>query len=588
MAILAAILLFLLLYIIPLGRRPLIIPDESRYAEIPREMAASGDWIVPRLNGIRYFEKPVLGYWMTASAIGLFGKTAFAVRFPSALAAGVSALILLLLLYHSGRGWRVGLISAAAYLTSLAVFAIGTTNILDSVFAMFITATMAAFFFAYRQERPGIRDRYLILAGIFAGLAFLAKGFIGFALPVIVIVPFMLWERRGRELVRRFWLPVISAGLIALPWTMMIYLRESDFWNYFFWTEHIQRFMSSNPQHPEPFWFFLPHIIWGALPWIVLFPAAMVGITRRFPRDPLLRFTTCWFFFIFIFFSISRGKLITYILPCYPPLIIIILLGLFEYFARRKKKMANGGAIILGVLFVVLSAGLIISQMTGFPVQRFFNRSENWKWIVAAVGLLIWSGGLLFSARQKNPLKKLLIFCAAPMFIFFASHYIFPAAAAEGKAPENFLRDNLWKIKPGTILVSDSYCAPALCWVYDRNDVLLLEYEGELEYGLNYDDARGRCLSFEQFREMVGRPGDAESVILFLDSDRSRECYRHIPRPTHVKTGDGFVLARFDRAKTEDEIPIFDNHSPGLYRDNENGGTLIVGSSSTHTGVKMD
>lgn len=542
-----AILLFLLIYIIPLGRRPLIIPDESRYAEIPREMADSGDWIVPRLNGLRYFEKPILGYWLTASAIGIFGKNSFAVRFPSALAVGISALIVFLLLYRSGRGWRVGLISAVAYLTSLAVFAIGTTNILDSVFAMFITAAQAAFFFAFRQDQAGRRAGCLVLGGIFAGFAFLTKGFIAFALPVIVIVPFMLCERRGRELVRNFWLPLIAAGLIVLPWTVMIYLREPDFWNYFFWTEHIQRFMSSNPQHPEPIWFFLPHLLWGALPWIVLFPAAMAGFWGKYPRDPLLRYAVCWFLFPFLFFSLSHGKLITYILLCYPPLIIIILMGIFKYFARGKEKMVNLGAVILGALFITFAAALAISQITGFPVRGVFRQTENWKWIVAASGLLIWAAALLLSAKQKTPFKKLCLFCAAPVFLLVTSHYIFPEAAREEKAPEDFLRENSGVIQPGTILVSDGYCAPALCWIFSRDDVLLLEYEGELEYGLNYDDAGERHLSFEEFREMVGPGGVAESVILFLDQGRARECYRKIPRPTEIRTGAGFVLARFDK-----------------------------------------
>ncbi|MFH1037289.1 MAG: phospholipid carrier-dependent glycosyltransferase [PVC group bacterium] len=542
----AVILLFLLLYIIPLGNRPLIIPDESRYAEIPREMRASGDWIVPRLNGIRYFEKPVLGYWLTAAALGLFGENAFAVRFPSALAAGASAMILFLLLAGSGRGWRAGFLSAAAYLTSLEVFAVGTINLLDSLFTLFITAAMAAFFFAYRKGRPGARIQFLIAGGIFAGLAFLTKGFIAFAIPAIVIVPFMLWEGRGRELIRNCWVPGLSAALIALPWAVMIHFREPDFWNYFFWTEHIQRFLSSDPQHPEPVWFFLHTILWGALPWIMLLPAAVSGLSGKFLRDPLLRYTTCWFSLSFLLFSLSRGKLVTYILPCYPPLVILLLLGILEYFARGKKKMFNGGALVLGALLIILAAGLIVLQTTGFPVQGFFHRRENWKWIIAADGLLIWSFCLIVSARQKEPFKKLLLFCAAPVFLFFASHFILPEAGEEGKAPENFLRDNLSAVKPETILVSDGHCTAALCWFYDRDDVLLLEYDGELEYGLSYDDAQGRFLSFEQFREMAGAADRTKSIFLFLDRDRFEKCSGELPPATAVETGDGFTLARFE------------------------------------------
>ncbi len=542
----AVILLFLLLYIVPLGQRPLIIPDESRYAEIPREMLASGDWIVPRLDGFRYFEKPVLGYWAIAASIGTFGENAFAVRLPSALSAGAAAVIIFILLARFGRGARAGFLAAAAYLTSLEVFAVGTVTVLDSLFTLFITAAMAAFFLAYRKERPGNRSRLLISGGIFAGLAFLTKGFIAFAIPVIVIVPYMLWERRGRELFRSCWVPVLAAGLIALPWAVLIHLREPDFWNYFFWTEHIRRFLSSEPQHPEPVWFFLPTIIWGALPGSTLLPAAVSGLAGKRLRDPLLRYAACWFFLPFILFSLSRGKLETYILPCFPPLIILLVAGTLDYFAAGKKKMFTVGATVLGILLIILAAGLVVIQATGFPVHRFFNRSENWKWIIAVAGFLIWALGLILSIRQKWSFKKLLLFLLAPVFLLFISHYIFPEGSKEEKAPEYFLREHQYLVTPETILVSDGYSAPALCWFYDRADVRLLEYPGELDYGITYADAEGRFLTFEQFRQLAGGAKGPQNIVLFLDSERFGECSGRLPPATAVVTGNGFTLARFE------------------------------------------
>ena len=90
------LIFFLFSYILPLGTRDLFVPDETRYGEIAREMIAGGDWVVPHLNGVRYFEKPVLGYWVHALSILLFGENNFAVRFPSALAVGLSALFIFL------------------------------------------------------------------------------------------------------------------------------------------------------------------------------------------------------------------------------------------------------------------------------------------------------------------------------------------------------------------------------------------------------------------------------------------------------------------------------------------------------------
>jgi len=120
----------------------------------------------------------------------------------------------------------------------------------------------------------------------------------------------------------------------------MIHLRESDFWNYFFWTEHIERFISPIPgQHPKPFWYFLPVFAGGAFPWLFLFPVIFSETKEAVRRkDPLVRFAICWFLFPFLFFSACGGKLIPYILPCFPPLVIIITIGLTDYFEKRKKR----------------------------------------------------------------------------------------------------------------------------------------------------------------------------------------------------------------------------------------------------------
>jgi len=150
----AIIALFLILYILPLGVRPISIPDESRYGEIPREMIASGDWVVPHLNGLRYFEKPVLGYWLNALSMTLFGENAFAIRLTSALSAGISALMVFFLIRRFGGGPQAGILGAAVYLTSLLVLALGTLTILDSMLSMFLTGAMASFFSLTKKTSP--------------------------------------------------------------------------------------------------------------------------------------------------------------------------------------------------------------------------------------------------------------------------------------------------------------------------------------------------------------------------------------------------------------------------------------------------
>ena len=238
----------------------------------------------------------------------------------------------------------MGILSALVFLTCMEVFGVGVFSVLDSIFSMFVTAALISFFFAYMEVKSSKKTGLLVLFGIFCGLAFLTKGFIAFAIPVMVIVPFIIWEGRWKELFRIPWIPIVAAIMILLPWSIMIHLREPDFWNYFFWGEHIRRFMSNNAQHSNPFWYFIPVIIGGAMPWTAIFPAAISGLCKERLKEPLIRFAICWFFFLFLFFSASKGKLGTYIMPCFPPLAVFITTGLKKYLEGGKKRAFAFGA----------------------------------------------------------------------------------------------------------------------------------------------------------------------------------------------------------------------------------------------------
>ncbi len=260
------VVLFMVIYMLPLGVRPMIYPDESRYAEIPREMLASGDWIVPRLNGLRYFEKPVMGYWVTAVSMAVFGENAFALRFPFAAATGLTAFAIYLLLRTVRRNRAAPLLAVAVLLTFTEVYCVGTFGVLDSLLALWLTASLAAFYCGFQLEDQRKKNLLLAISGVCCGLAFLTKGFLAVAIPAIVIVPFLLWQRRLHDVFRLSWIPLTAAFLTALPWSLAIHFREPDFWNYFFWTEHFQRFTSDEAQHPEAGWFYIPVILAGALP----------------------------------------------------------------------------------------------------------------------------------------------------------------------------------------------------------------------------------------------------------------------------------------------------------------------------------
>lgn len=541
----AVIGLFFLIYILPLGVRPIIIPDEARYAEIPREMLVSGDWVVPHLNGLRYFEKPALGYWVNTASIMLFGENAFAIRLPSALAAGISALMLFLIVRRFAAGYSAGILAATAFLTCLEVFGIGTFSALDSVFSMFVTAGMVSFFFAYMADKAGKRIVLLALFGVFCGLAFLTKGFIAFAIPVLTIVPFMIWEGRWRELFRVPWLPLVAALLVALPWAVMIYTREPDFWHYFFWIEHIKRFMSHNAQHAKPFFYYISIILVGALPWTALLPSVVQGINKTLLKDPLARFAICWCIFPFLFFSTSHGKVGTYILPCFPPLAILIAIGLYHYLKQGRKRAFNAGALFLILVILILAVALVVVEITGF--HGFRPYVQTWKWVLVVSGILFWALLVVSSIRESKYRKKIVLYAAAPIFFMFIAHFIVPDLTIDHKAPGEFLLSHSHRIRPDTILVSGEEPVRAVCWFYRRSDVYLLEGAGELRYGVHFEDSRHRLLNLDQLRKLILKNRGTGRVTLIAKSGKYENWKQDLPEPVFadINGSRNFVFVQF-------------------------------------------
>jgi len=545
------IVFFLLVYILPLGVRPMVIPDEFRYAEISREMVDTGDWIVPHLNGLRYFEKPILGHWLHALSIKLLGANAFAIRLPSALAVGLSALMLFLLVRRFTSDTIAAMMAASAFLTCLEVYGVGTFCVLDSIFSLFITASVIVFFFAFIETRPLKRTIFLVSAGIVCGLAFLTKGFLAFVIPAIVIVPFAIWQHRFKELLRVFWVPVITAVLTAIPWSIMIHLKEPDFWHYFFWVEHINRFISPNgEQHSYPFWFFIPVILGGTLPWTTQISGVIYRLRENLSNDPLLRFSICWFLFPFLFFSICRGKLATYILPCFPPLIVLFAVGLRQEWKIVTAERFNRSNRFGVILIIALMIGLVVTQ-TVIPITKIYRPREIWKLLFISVGLLAYAVFLIQGGISASHTRKFTFSCMAPLVLIFSAQFVIPDKLIEQKAPIDFLSRYKDRISQNTILVSDNNLTPAVCWSYKRSDVLLLNNAGEFAYGLGYDDSsKHRLLDIQQLRELITKDLGKEHTILITSTKRYMEYKQQIPKPVFENIDNGFVFAEYDAGKT--------------------------------------
>ena len=189
----------LTVYILPLGGRPLITPDEARYAEIPREMLLSGNWVSPRLNGVRYFEKTPFSYWAFALSFKIFGMNRFALRLPCMLAMlGCAWIIFLLMSQYYDR--KLSLLGTMVFAASPFVAVLAAVAITDMMLTLFVTGvTVTGFLAAQDHVRTVRRIVLLCLCGFFCGLAFLTKGFLAFAVPAVTLVPYLIWDKKWKK-----------------------------------------------------------------------------------------------------------------------------------------------------------------------------------------------------------------------------------------------------------------------------------------------------------------------------------------------------------------------------------------------------
>ena len=544
---------YLLCYILPLGVRDLFVPDETRYAEIPREMIVSGNWVVPHLNGVRYFEKPALGYWVHAGSILLFGESNFAVRLPSALAVGFSALLIYMLVYRIQRaedeknGWLAAF-AALVFLTCFEVIGVSNFAVLDNLFSFFLTATIAAFYSASEAPPGSAKERgFLILAGISCGLAFLTKGFLALAVPVLTLGPYLVQQHRYRDLWRMSRLPILAVVLVCLPWSTLIQLREPDFWRFFFWNEHIRRFMADNAQHQKPLWFFFMAAPGVFMPWTFLIPAAIskIGGQRggQSPEGQLIRLSICWLVLPFLFFSVSSGKLLTYILPCFPPFAILMAFGLSHVIEKGKNKVFQWGVLCAGIFFGLILLALIYVQLFGYKGFHAYN--HPWKWLLAANSLLVIILFSFWSFKTQEGRNKLLLFGIAPILFFFTCNFITPDLAIVKKAPGPLLKRHKQEIEHKPVIISDMTTLGAVCWYLQRSDVYVLGGAGELDYGLKYKDAAGKLLDMKSATSLIKRNRGKVALVARVKHIRSWRDFLPKPAVQDDSGPEGYVVWQY-------------------------------------------
>jgi 4-amino-4-deoxy-L-arabinose transferase-like glycosyltransferase len=383
----ALLALALLAWFGTLGFRDLIHPDEGRYAELSRQMLASGDWLTPRLNGLLYFEKPPLQYWASAASFAVFGHGEFAARLWPGLA---GALAVLALWWCARRILGPTVALYAACVLGSCVWWLGNSHFinLDTTLSACLAGALLGFWVAQRDDATRAEARVgMALAWLAMGLAVLAKGLVGIVLPAGALVAYMLWQRDPAPLRRLNW----SAGplifvLVAAPWFVAASLANPDFAHFFFIEQHFHRYLT-HTHRPGPWWYFVPVLLVGLLPWTTLLPGALrVGWQRVPGRFQGNRLLLAWCVAIFVFFSASGSKLPSYILPIFPALALLVA----QHLVRLSPGRLASHAVAIAAIAILGGAGLagMVAGWLGAP-RAFSPQELRYRdWILAGLAII--------------------------------------------------------------------------------------------------------------------------------------------------------------------------------------------------------
>lgn len=468
-----------------LGSRPLFIPDEGRYAEIAREMAATGNYITPYLDGIKYFEKPPFFYWLGAIAIKLGGLNLWVIRSINACL-GILGCLLTYGITRRLYDRFSGLLAALILGTSTLYFVMSHMVSLDLPVTVFLASTLYAFLLGITYP-PGMKRRLSLWgAGIAAALAVLTKGLIGLVFPCLIIGLWIACTRQWRLLLKLY-IPstIVVFLLIAAPWHYLVSQHNPEFFSFYFIEQHFLRYTTMDVGHYQPIWFFIPALVAGFFPWIVFLPQSLsLGIRQIYKRNTSYQtelFLLIWAALIFAFFSFSKSKLIPYILPVFPPLAMLTARYLTSAIRKNRIGVRFGYiGLILFTLMLTISS-YIFTHKTPLPDNTIAKCYLG----LACLTLLIGST-LAYIYAKRNILKSIMITVTATWLFLVTLMAGFPALDTRTIQP---LANTLLPIlKPTDEVITFNQYYQDLPYYLNRT-VTIVNWRNELTYGLAHQDA---------------------------------------------------------------------------------------------------
>jgi 4-amino-4-deoxy-L-arabinose transferase-like glycosyltransferase len=365
---------------IHLGGFPLLDPDEGRNAEVGREMAATNDYVMPRLDGLPYLDKPIVYFASEAAVMEFLGPTEVAARLPAFLFTIAGAAFLF---WFARRVWGSdeAFIAAIVFLATPLAVAFSRTVIFDAALALFITIATAFFYLACEE---GAR-KWSALAWLSIGLGVITKGPVAIALPLLVAIPYAIWRKRFRGLWS--WGGLALFVIAVAPWVWAVSRVIPDFLHYVLVTETAQRLATKALKRTGPPWYFIPYLLAGALPWSIVLLGSPRAIDRR---DRSTIYLLLWIAIPFVFFSISQSKRPQYILPLMAPVALLV---------ARVWQNARVGARAAAVLLLVFGVALVIAPRFVHIPTEYGDAARLSAILIGAAFVL---GGALALVRNRD------------------------------------------------------------------------------------------------------------------------------------------------------------------------------------------
>ncbi|MBU1425102.1 MAG: glycosyltransferase family 39 protein [Gammaproteobacteria bacterium] len=484
------LLAFVIIWFGNLEYRKLIRPDEGRYAEIPREMVVSGDWTTPRLNDLKYFEKPPLQYWATAVAYEVFGEH----QWTSRIWAALTGFMGVLLAWYTGTrlfGREAGIYAALLLGSSMLYAMMSHINTLDMGVTFFITLGIFSLLLAQKEEQVAQRRNWMLLAWAGLALAVLSKGLMGVILPGAAL---FLYSAFNRDIViwkRMYWISgLLVFLLIAVPWFVLVIKANPEFFQRFFIYEHFERFTTKVHGRYQPWYYFVPILLLGMLPWTALMFDALarawrgsVQKAKSFSPD---RFLLVWVVFVYVFFSISDSKLPSYLLPMFPSLALLMGKQLAEMTGRRLFWLTVPSLIVVAIILGIIPFAARMSADTPLQLQMYTDYSV---WLVVAASIwLIGVGGALWLLRSENKMVAVIVLAFTSLLFSQLATSGYNTIARERSS--YILADAIKPLIKPDVPFYSVFCYEQTLPFYLKRTFTLVDFQDEMDFGIKMEPER--------------------------------------------------------------------------------------------------